>query len=199
MKRVVILIIAMLSLAACAPDPRREADAYATRAKADAQSAAMSQALTQDSEAHDLLMAQTREASVWISTMMMTTLIASMFTVFVALASLGIGLSFVFIGAGVATAKRNMTMPNQIKLNPVTRQFPLLPIYIGKGKYSLTNPNDNSVLLMDTRNPADSLKVKGMYATQHDGALAYQARLSHKPGEITQMESLQILDMESMQ
>jgi len=139
-------------------------------------------------------MARVREVSRWISTMMMTTMIAAMFTVFVALTSFGIGSSFVFIGAGVAHAKRNLAQPNQVKLDPVTRQFPLLITKVADGKYSLNNPNTGSTTMLYDRNPADRMMIQAMAATQHDGALAYQARMSHKPGEIAQMQGLQIID-----
>jgi hypothetical protein len=195
MKRAVI-IVAMLVLVSCAPDPRREADAYATRTQADALAASSAQALAQDAEAHDLWMSRLREVSQWISTMMITSMIAAMFTMFVSLASLGIGLSFVLIGAGVGTAKRNLAQPNQVRLDPVTRQFPLLITKVADGKYSLSNPNTGSVTMLYDRNPADRMMIQAMGATQHDAALAYQARLSHKPGEIAGMESLQIIDAE---
>lgn len=197
MKRAFIIIVAMLALTACVPDPRREADAYATRQQADSLSAAQAQLLKQDAEKHDLLMAQVREVSQWISTMMMTTMIASMFTIFVAMISFGVGSSFVFIGGGVAMAKRNLTMPNRIRLDPVTRQFPLLITKIKDGQYSLSNPNTNSITMLYDRNPADRMMIAAMGATQHDGALAYQARLSHRPGEITSMQSLEIVEMEN--
>ena len=45
------------------------------------------------------------------------------------------------------------------------------------------------------RNPADRLMIQAMANTQHDGALAYQARLSHQPGQIAQIEAPQIVEM----
>lgn len=195
MKRVIILAMLALALASCAPDPRREADAYATRQRADALAASQAQTLEQDAQAHALLMGNAREASQFISTLMMTSMIAGMFTLFVSIVSLGIGLSIVFIGGGLAAARRNMLKPNQIRLDPVTRQYPLLITRIEEGKYSLSNPNTNSVTMLYDRNPADRMMIAAMSATQHAGALAYQARLSHQPGEIAQIQAPQILEV----
>jgi hypothetical protein len=195
MWRIVILMIAMIALTSCVPDPRREASAYATRLKADSSAATKAQALQQDAAANDLWMSRLVEVSQWINTMIMTSLIAASFTVFVALTSFGVGSSFVFIGAGVAHVKRNLAQPNQVKLDPVTRQFPLLIVKIKDGQYSLSNPNTDSVTMLYDRNPADRMMIQAMSATQHDGALAYQARLSHRPGEIATIQSQQIIEM----
>ncbi len=196
MKRIIIIVLLMFVTTSCVADPRREADAYATRKAAEMQAYAQKQALQQDAEEHALLMEKLREVGAWISTMMMTTMIAVMFTVFVSMASLGIGVSFASIGTGIGMAKRELVKPHQIKLDRVTHQYPILPVYLGNGKYSLTNPNDGSVLMLDTNNPADMLKVRAAFGVQHTGTLAHHARLSHKPGEIAQIDAPQILEAE---
>jgi hypothetical protein len=197
MKRVIIIALFALMLTACAADPRREADAYATRQQADTQSEAARQAIQQQAETHDLKMQRYQEVGQWVSALMMTSMIAAMFTVFVALVSFGIGSSFVFIGAGIARAKHELTKPYLVRLDPVTRQYPLLISKVGDGKYSLSNPNTNSTTMLYDRNPADMLMIQAMSAIQHDGALAYQARMSHKPEAIAEIESprLQILEV----
>jgi hypothetical protein len=143
-----------------------------------------------------LWMARVNEVSKGISTLMTVTMIALMFFAIVAIASSGIGISFLTIGAGIATAQRNLSQPIQIRLDPVTRQFPLLITKIKDGAYSLSNPNTDSITMLYERNPADMMMIQAMSATQHDGALAYQARMSHKPGEIAAIESPQIIEME---
>jgi hypothetical protein len=196
MKRYILITLLALMLSACAVDPRRDADAYATRQQADAQALAMKQNLTQQAETHALWMARVNEVSKGISTLMTVTMIALMFFAIVAIASSGIGISFLTIGAGIATAQRNLSQPIQIRLDPVTRQFPLLITKIKDGAYSLSNPNTDSITMLYERNPADMMMIQAMSATQHDGALAYQARMSHKPGEIAAIESPQIIEME---
>ena len=193
MKRAVVLMLVMMFVtASCTPDPRRDADAYATRKLADDTAAAQAQARAQDAELHTLAMARIEEVSQWISTLMMTALMATMFVVLVSFGSFGIGSSFVLIGAGIGAAKRNLLKPNQIRLDPVTRQYPLLITKIDDGKYALSNPNVGSVTMLYDRNPADRMMIQAMAATQHAGALAYQSRLSHKPGEISTIEAPRI-------
>ena len=198
MKRIFIIALFALMLSACAADPRREADAYATRQLSDTQAEAARVAIQQQQEAHDYKMQRYQEVSMWISKFAMVSMISAMFTVFVALVSFGIGSSFFFIGGGIARAKLELTKPYLVKLDPVTRQYPLLISKVADGKYSLSNPNTNSTTMLYDRNPADMLMIQAMSATQHDGALAYQARLSHKPGEVASIESprLEILEVE---
>lgn len=196
MKRILIIAMLAMIITACAPDPRKEAAAYATRQQADAQARAMQQSLDQQQEQHDLFMAKMQEVGQWLNTLMMVTMIAAMFFVFVTITSGGIGMSFLTISAGISSAKRNLSMPNRIPLNQVTRQYDLLITKVNEGQYSLTNPNTDSVTFLYERNPADMMMIQAMSATQHDGALAYQARMSHKPGEITAIESPQIIEME---
>ncbi len=196
MRRVIIIALLAFALSACAPDPRREADAYATHKQADEQAAAQEQARAQKAETYDLWMSHLREVSQWISTMMMTSMVAAMFTVFISLSSLGIGISIIIVSASISTAKRNLARPNLIRLDPITRQYPLLITKISDGKYTLSNPNTESVTMLYDRNPADRMMIQAMSATQHDGALAYQARMSHRPGEIAQIQAPQIIEVE---
>lgn len=198
MKKIVIFVLAMLMLSACGYDPRRDAEAYATYQQSDVEAEQKRQALQHDDDLHAIRVQQINAAYEWIRSFLMTALIAAMFAVFVSISSAGIGSSFYFIGTGIALTKRNLSMPNLIKLDPVTRQFPILISKIGEGKYSLSNPNTNSVTFLYDRNPADKMMIQAMAATQHDGALAYQARLSHKPGEIVQVQSpdIQIVEID---
>lgn len=197
MKRIAVLVFVMLFVtASCTPDPRREADAYATRRLADDTSAAQEQARMQDADAHAVWMQSLTNGMQWISALMQTALIATMFVVVVSLGSFGIGSSFALIGTGIGTAKRQLLKPNQIRLDPVTRQYPILVTKISDGKYSLSNPNVGSVTMLYERNPADRMMIQAMGATQHAGALAYQSRLSHKPGEVAAIQSPQILEIE---
>lgn len=180
MKRVLVILFAF-ALWSCAPDPRREADAYATRKHAEAEAARAEQERIQDAEAHDLFMSRANEVSAWISRTMVTAMMAGMFVMATAALSGGIGLALVFIAGGASIAKRNWHMPNRIPLDTVTRQFPLLPTYLGGGRYSLANPNDNTVLMLDTHNGADALKVKSAFGVMHDGLIV--SRMSHRPGQ----------------
>lgn len=202
MTRVHIIVLAMIAvtlLTSCGePDPRRAADAYATRQQADAQAEAQRQATQQDAEEHAYKMQRMAETGKMISAFMKITLTALSFALFVGLVSFGLGSSFFFIGGGIAKAKLELTKPYQVRLDPVTRQFPLLITKVKEGQYSLSNPNTDSITMLYERNPADRLMIQAMCAIQHDGALAHEARLSHRPGEIASIESpqLQIIEVE---
>lgn len=65
-----------------------------------------------------------------------------------------------------------------IPLDPVTRQYPLLLQYVGKGRYTLTDPNKNVVIPLDTRNLGDAQMIAGSIAVQHSGLVAMEARKS---------------------
>lgn len=178
-KRAALLILLAFALWSCAPDPRREADAFATHQQAETEAARAEQELQQAREKHELFMSNANEVSAWISKTMITAMIAGMFVIAVAGISLGIGLSVIIMGGSAGIARRQWQMPNRIPLDPITRQYPLLPVYLGNGKYSLSNPNTGYVLMLDTRTKADALMVKAAFGVQHDGLLA--SRISHRP------------------
>jgi hypothetical protein len=107
-------------------------------------------------------------------------------------------MSTITISAGFATARRQFAKPIEIRLDPVTRQYPLLMNKVSDGKFSLTNPNTGSVTMLYERNPADKQMIQAMSAVQYIGAMGHEARLSHKPEALTSVETLpQIIDMES--
>jgi Na+/H+ antiporter NhaC len=93
------------------------------------------------------------------------------------LAVLGIGVGMLILGAGsgAGLALGRVSKAMQIPLDPETRQFPLLVNYAGRGKFSVFNPNTNSVVLLDTAKEADRamLILSGM--TQYAGTLAQAA------------------------
>ncbi len=192
------LLSALPSLTACSPDPRRQADADATRLQAESQVASDEQARAQDAQEHEIKTNFVKTAAPYINAAIKTSLIALMFTAFVVIASFGVGMSAITISAGIATSRRNLSRPNQFKLDKSTHQFPLLMTPIGEGRYTLTNPNTNSVTYLNERNEGDKLMIQAMAATQFIGEMATRASLSHKPEAIASITTLpQIIDMES--
>ncbi|MBI5950184.1 MAG: hypothetical protein HY865_00890 [Chloroflexi bacterium] len=189
MKRAAVIIALAFFLWSCAPDPRREAEAFATRQQAETEAARAEQERMQDAEAHQIFMTRLNETSAWLSRTMVTAMAAGMFVIAVAGLSLGIGLAMVIIGGGYGIAKRNIVMPNRIPLDPITRQYPLLPVYMGNGKYSLTNPNTGATLMLDTKSAPDALMVKAAFGVQHDGLLV--SRMSHRP-EQTPTQAIEV-------
>lgn len=195
-----ILTLGLLAvlLAGCAPDPRRQADADATRMQAESDAEEDRQTREQDAQEHDLVIDHWKTAAPFINAAIRAALISLMFTAFVIIASFGVGMSTVTISAGISTARRNFDKPIQIKLDPATRQYPLLMNKVSEGRYSLTNPNTGSVTMLYERNPNDKLMIQAMSATQFIGAMGHEARLSHKPEAIASITTLpQIIDMES--
>jgi len=201
-KSALILTLGLLALlmAGCAPDPRRQADADATRMEAEQLAANQEQVRKQDAEEHEIKTNFVKTAAPFINAAIKSALIAVMFAAFVTISSFGVGMSVITISAGFSTARRNYAKPIQIRLDPVTRQYPLLMNKVSEGKFSLTNPNTGSVTLLYERNPNDKLLIQAMSAVQYIGAMGHEARLSHKPEALTSVERLpEIIDMESKQ
>ena len=184
-----LILFSLIVLAACAPDPRREAAAFATRAQAEQDAADRTQSRDQNQELHDLQVQNVKaEQAAWQSAM---TKVIHAFEVTAPIAltlivlAAGVGLSWALIGAGKATARYVVVRANLIPLNAATRQFPLLIQYIGKGQFTLTNPNTNATLQLDTRNEPDRQMILAAGNVQYAGALAHESRLSLKPGEVS--------------
>ncbi len=199
MKRIILTLgLLAVLLAGCAPDPRRQADADATRMDAETRAENAEQVREQEAQEHDIYINHWKTAAPFINAAIRSALIALMFTAFVVISSSGIGLSVITIGAGFATARRNYAKPIQVRLDPVTRQYPLLMNKVSEGRYSLTNPNTGSVTMLYERNPNDKLLIQSMSAVQYIGAMGHEARLSHKPEALTSVQRLpEIIDMES--
>lgn len=189
------LVIALLT--SCAPDPRREADAFATQSEAEQLTKDAEQQRANEQELHNEKM-QNLEASQTelqnaINQLIRSGTLFAEFTLMLLILGAGVSGVWMMLGTSKAYVIWAENKANQIPLNPTTRQFPLFK-YVGKGFVSLTNPNDNSTLLLDTRNEPDRAKIIAMANVQHSGALAHEARLSHRPGEVAQIPAAQIID-----
>jgi hypothetical protein len=184
-----IIFLTIILLTACAPDPRREAQAFATRTQAEQDAADRTQARQQSIDMHALeIQHQDAIAQEWeagMNKVIHTAAVVSQFAVTLIILGAAIGMSWALIGTGKAAARFAEVRANLIPLNNTTHQFPLLISYAGKGKFSLSNPNTNSVLLLDTRSEPDRQMILGMSNTQYGGALAHESRLSLKPGEVS--------------
>lgn len=187
-RKLLFVLFIAFTLSACAPDPRREAQAFATRSQAEQEAADQVQQRAQSADSHALQMKhQEAVAQEWEAGLNVVIHYASIFAsiaMSMSVMAAGVGLSLALIGTGQAAGNFAKVRSNLIPLNPVTRQYPLLITYAGKGRYTLANPNTNSVLLLDTRSEPDRQMILGMSNTQYAGALAHEARLSLKPGDI---------------
>jgi hypothetical protein len=190
MKRILLLaLFVLIILAGCAADPRNEADAYATRSRADqaALNSAQQRYITEDQ--HTLAMQQAAATQAE-----RTAALQRFFHWFGIVGTLVLCITFVAGGASASWAfwkstralsayaqRRAEVSANLISLDPVTRQYPLLIQYIGKGRYSLVNPNNGMVLLLDSRHAPDRQLIASAGMVQATGVMAREARKSTDP------------------
>ena len=76
-------------------------------------------------------------------------------------------------------------------------QFPALIQHVGKGVYSLTDLNTETVLMLDSRNPGDRQMIAGAIAIRHTGVLADRAAKSNDAAGMSLINPPIILDVES--
>lgn len=197
-----IFLAVLLFLPACSPDPRKEADAYATRAKADSASAAAEQQRQHAEELHAIEMEkeqidlETKQATVENLRKGLNMLIRiSSYFVTAALCLLLImttrTLNNTVQGVGEAIVVTAMLRANLIPLDYKTRQYPLLRQVHGT-RWALSNPNDNSVMMLDIAQKADRQKIAAMGAVQLAGAIAVEARKSSDPASVAMIEPIVI-------
>lgn len=199
--RIIIALVGLLAffMSACAPDPRREADAYKTRVQADALAAAQAEqvwaqtntdsiknqhdqiAIQNEKAAQDQWQATTKQVIYWSGLALTIALVLSLTTT-------AIGFSWAVVGTGKALAHAAEVRSNMIHLDRVTRQFPLLLQYVSHGKFSLTNMNNGQTLLLDTRNEADRQMISAASMVQVAGVIASEARKSSDPAAIAIMQ-----------
>jgi hypothetical protein len=178
-------LLLIVSLSACAPDPRNAADAYSTRLQADQKALDSQQQRAQaaDRNAMEMQTAKALQATqiaarsrfiYWLS---IIDLVALCLVLLVGSGSL----SWAFWHLGQAVSRKALVSANLIPLDPLTRQYPLLINYDGKGRFTLTNPNTGQVLQLDTRNDPDRQLIASSGMVQAAGVLAVEARKSKDP------------------
>jgi hypothetical protein len=192
-----IIFFIMVILTACGTeDPRREAQAYETRSRADQEAASAEQQRQFALEEHQAEMTkQAWRQQVYDSTLATAKHVAN-FAVYVIGLTLGLSVCALLIystrtinetikGIGAARVKAADIRAHLIPLDPMTRQYPAFLQYVGNGKFSLANLNTDSVMLLDTRNKPDQLMIRAMGATQYAGALAQEARQADDPAGVS--------------
>lgn len=204
MKRIRIILIAALALmlGSCAPDPRKQAEADATRLEAEAQAARAEQDRAQDEEIHALdvqdRQARTAAFQTFVNKVITTATTFAQFVGAMWVLSLGVFGVWVMFATTKAYStyaeRRAEVLGDIIKVDPVTGMYPAMMIRTGKNMVAIVNPNDNTVLFFDETHEADRLKVQAMANVLWAGTLGRNARLSHKPGEVAAIEAPQIID-----
>jgi len=196
MKKVLPIILLLILVSACAPDPRKEAEAYATRIEAD-QNALNSEQNRQhaeqlhqfdlqrramDQENQKAIQPQWQLAlnrAIWGGSI--TLIIVVCFSV----VSVTRTINQTVEGVGAAFVRRADVGANLIQLDRVTRQFPLFIQHVHGDKYALHNPNAGSVVMLDVSNPADRQMIATSGATQIAGVIAQEARQSTDPSGVS--------------
>ena len=196
MKQLLPTILLVMLISACAPDPRKEAEAYATRIEAD-QNALNSEQNRQhaeqlhqfelqrramDQENQKAIQSQWQLAlnrAIWGGSI--TLIIVVCFSV----VSVTRTINQTVEGVGAAFVRRADVGANLIPLDRVTRQFPLFIQHVHGDKYALHNPNAGSVVMLDVSNPADRQMIATSGATQIAGVIAQEARQSTDPAGVS--------------
>jgi hypothetical protein len=204
MKRILFLMVSMMLVSGCAPDPRKEAQAFQIRSQAEQQalSAEVARAHQQELNAVQIQQTQleqeTREATAgewqhgWNMVLRYGFLVATAAVCFVMFRSAqSVASSFATVTEGTARAlvRRAEVRANLIQLDPATRQYPAFIQYLGGGRFSVLNLNTNSVLMLDSRNEPDRQMIAAMGAVQYAGALAQEARQSNDPTGVAMIQA----------
>lgn len=187
-KKLLVLLLAIFMLSACAPDPRKEAQAIAI--KTDAQQSALDkeQARQQSEELHNIvvqreeieLQKQQANAAAWNRAA--DTFITSILALLIVLiAAIAYEIMRTTKGIGNAMVIAAETRANLIPLNPTTRQYPLFIKHVSGHRFAIHNPNTGSVILLDERNEADRQMIASVAQVQVSGVLASEARQSNDP------------------
>jgi hypothetical protein len=198
------LVITFLLASCGAPDPRKEAAAYAARVAADQQAADSEQARQQSADLHaaEMQRIQTEQeksdalAAQWEKTVNGIYLWGGRFLVVaicVCLLALAAGISYTSIGTSQAIVRAANVRANLVQLNPATRQFPLLIQHVHGNRYALINPNTDSVRMLDLDNAPDRQMIAAAGVTQLAGVLASEAARSSDPAGMA-MISPQIIN-----
>ena len=189
MRKMMILAILLWAItASCAPDPRNQADADATRIRA-AQDAADREQLRRQMDVQFERQEAERQAASeqWVrswTTFVKTTMTVLTWTLSMSLIALAIAISYGLVGTSRAIVQGAGVRASLIRLDPETRQFPLMLRRFGDGKYMLTDINTGQTLQLDIRNPADRQMIAAANAIRLAGAVAHEARLSEHPSEV---------------
>jgi len=192
LKKTILITFLLLVLTACAQDPRKEAQAFAIQSQAEQDALAAQQNRVHAEQLHEvelqrLAMEQenerasqpqiqlARSRAIWAGSLTLITVLCF------SIISIARTVNKTVEGVGAAYVRRVEVASNLIRLDPVTRQFPLLIQHIHGTKYALHNPNLGSVVMLDTSKDADRQLIATSGATQIAGVMSQEARQSNDP------------------
>lgn len=211
MKRILLIMALVWLVSGCAPDPRKQAEADKIRMEAE-QNALNAKQMREQRRALDAVQLQNAQleasqkeatAKAWRDGWNMTLRFAFYvftagvcYVLFMASRSIATSVATTTEGLSAAIVRAAEVKANLIYLDEKTRQYPVFLQHLGKGRFSLVNPNANAVLLLDTRNEPDRQMIAAMGATQYAGALAREARQSEDPTGVS-MINAPVIDAKS--
>jgi hypothetical protein len=206
MKKVLILFAVALALFGCMPSPQDVAEADVMRVEARQAELDAIQAREQlarmneielenalrEQELKDAALENAKAAAARAAYWGGLALTVSLVIVFL---SVGASAGIAIYGSGRAFARAAMVKANLIYLDKATGQFPLVLEYAGKGLVTLTDPNTNTTLLLNTRNEPERMMIQTAGAVRHVGVLAAAASKSKDPTGMAMIQPL-IIDAE---
>lgn len=194
MNRFLPILLLLFFVSACAPDPRKDAEAYKTRIEADQfalnseqnrqqaeelhQFELQSQAMNQDNQKaiqEQWQLAMNR--AIWMGSL---TIILSVCLVIISVTRTA---NRTIEGIGMAIVRRADVAANLIRLDKITRQFPLFI-----QQHAVHNPNTGSVTMLDAGREADRQLIATSGATQIAGVIAQEARQSNDPTGVAMVQ-----------
>lgn len=185
----IVVWILSVMLISCAPDPRKEAQAFQIREQAEQDALNQAQNRVHAEQLHQVeLQRQQAIAQENIAAWQRSIKYISVFgviSVCAMLLALTVSFSYGSFRFTMAKARAADVRANLILLDPVTRQFPLFIQHVHGAKYALHNPNTGSVIMLDVSNPADRQLIAAAGATQIAGAIAQEAAKSDDPAGVS--------------
>lgn len=198
------LTLAAALTSSCTVDPRKEAEAFKTRTEAEQQaltdqqnreqSAALFELEKQRIQA-EIAMEETNKRTREIGWNIFIGMVFIMGTGAVAWAIVTTARSTtkayerIAIGMAEAAVQAADIKSRLIPLDPTTGTFPLIVEHVGKGVFTLTDPNTATVIQMDTRQDGDRLMIQGAMATRHTYVLSQAASKSQAPAGVSIIEA----------
>ena len=199
-KRIILLALTILALTSCAPDPRKQAEADATRMQAESQAANEQQAREQDQQQFDYDMQNKRAAQKDFQAAVQHAIQFGGYVVMILMFGVGVAALWGMYSTTRAyhtfIQQRMEVLANQIPLDPKTHTYPLLTVRVGPNIVALVNPNTEATLLLDERRESDRAMIQAFANVTFAGELANKARLSLHPAEISSIPAAQIIEGE---
>lgn len=206
MKKALFFLAVALALVGCAPNPKDVVEGKVMQIEAeqkamDATRAREQQIKMDEIEIQNAQRAQEVKDAALVNkkhAMEMVTYwsgIAITISMVIMILAVGASGSIAIYGSCRAFARAAMVRAQLVYLDKATGQFPLVLEYAGKGIVSLTDPNTNTTLLLNTRNEPDRLMIQTAGAIRHVGVLANASSKSKDPTGVAMVQPL-IIDAE---